>query len=42
MFETLKERYDKGFIRKDQLSKYVSLGCITAKEYKEITGEKFK
>ena len=42
MFETLKERYEKGFIRKDQLTKYVKLGRITDKEYEEIVGEVYE
>ncbi len=39
MFENLKLRYEKNFVRKDQLQRYVSLGKITAEEYKQITGE---
>lgn len=32
MFETLKNKYSKGFIRKNQLEKYVALGVITSEE----------
>lgn len=39
MFVDLKVRYEKNFVRKDQLAKYVGFGKITAEEYKEITGE---
>ncbi|MEA5057146.1 MAG: XkdX family protein [Anaerotignum propionicum] len=39
MFEVLKMRYEKKFVRKDQLQKFVSFGSITAEEYKEITSE---
>ncbi len=38
-YEDLKKRYEKNFVRKDQLQKYVEFGKITAEEYKEITGE---
>ena len=40
MFELLKIRYQKNFVRKDQLLRYVALGKITEKEYQEIVGEK--
>ncbi|AMJ40467.1 XkdX family protein [Anaerotignum propionicum] len=39
MFGILKTRYEKNFVRKDQLQKYVAFGKITAKEYEQITGE---
>jgi uncharacterized XkdX family phage protein len=39
MFENLKLRYSKNFVRKDQLQRYAALGVITAEEYKLITGE---
>jgi uncharacterized XkdX family phage protein len=39
MFETLKTRYEKNFVRKDQLQKYVAYGKLTSEEYTEITGE---
>ena len=40
MFELLKTRYERNFVRKDQLLRYVALGKITEKEYQEIVGEK--
>ena len=39
MFDVLKTRYEKNFVRKDQLEKYAGFGKITAEEYKQITGE---
>ncbi|WMI81610.1 XkdX family protein [Anaerotignum sp. MB30-C6] len=39
MFDSLKARYEKNFVRKDQLAQYVNLMKITATEYKQITGE---
>ncbi len=39
MYDTLKTRYEKNFVRKDQLQKYVEFGKITTEEYQEITGE---
>lgn len=32
-------RYEKKFVRKDQLQMFVGFNKITAEEYKEITGE---
>jgi len=40
MFEILKQRYERNFVRKDQLQRYVTLGKITQKQYCEIVGEK--
>ncbi len=40
MFEILKKRYEKNFVRKDQLQRYVVLGKITQEEYEKIVGEK--
>lgn len=40
MFEILKQRYERNFVRKDQLQRYVALGKITQKQYLEIVGEK--
>ncbi len=42
MFEVLKEKYQKNFVRKDQLLRYVMLGKITQEEYQKIIngGEK--
>ncbi|NCC17217.1 MAG: XkdX family protein [Clostridia bacterium] len=39
MFDGLKTRFEKNFVRKDQLQKYVAFGKITTEEYQEITGE---
>ncbi len=36
MFEILKERYQRNFVRKDQLLRYVALGKITQQEYQQI------
>lgn len=41
LFERLKEWYSKGYVRKDQLVRYVQLGALTKEEYFEITGEEF-
>lgn len=38
MFESIKARYDKGWIRPDQLERYVSLGIITAEQAADIKG----
>ena len=40
MFEILKKKYQKNFVRKDQLLKYVTLGVITKEEYTTIIEEK--
>lgn len=42
MFELLKEKYQKNFVRKDQLLRYVALGKITKEEYEKIVAEKDK
>ena len=36
MFEILKKKYLKHFIRKDQLVRYVQLGVITEAQMQEI------
>jgi len=41
MFENLKNRYDKGWIRIDQLRRYVELSVITPEEFKLICGETY-
>ncbi|KYD02624.1 hypothetical protein B4102_0218 [Heyndrickxia sporothermodurans] len=41
LFESLKERYEKNWCRKDQLKRFVQLGAISEEQYKEITGEEF-
>ena len=38
LFEKYADRYARGGCTKEQLAKLVSLGVITAEEYKEITG----
>lgn len=40
-FETIKERWEQGYIRIDQLKKFVELGVITAEQYKELTGDDY-
>ncbi|WP_139136394.1 XkdX family protein [Oceanobacillus sp. E9] len=42
MFESLKERYEKGWVRRDQLKKYVELTIITEAEYALITNERYE
>jgi uncharacterized XkdX family phage protein len=41
MFENIKNRYDKGWVRIDQLRRYVELGVITVEEFKLICGEDY-
>ncbi len=41
-FAKIKERYDKGYVTKEQLHRYVELGAITPEEYKEICGEDYE
>lgn len=38
MFDSIKARYDRGWIRDDQLQRYVSLGVITQDQADEIAG----
>lgn len=38
MYATLKDRYDKGFCRADQLDRYVALGKLTEQERQDILG----
>ena len=40
-FDTIKARYDKGYVTLDQLHRYVELGAITPAEYEEICGEPY-
>ena len=40
MFKILKQRYERNFVRKDQLQRYVILGKITQQQYLDIVGEK--
>ena len=39
MYKKIKSRYDKGYIRIDQLKRYVELGVITPKQYETICGK---
>jgi len=39
MFELLKMRYERNFVRKDQLQRYVALGKITQQQYEQIVKE---
>lgn len=41
MYKKIKQRYDKGYIRKDQLARYVELRVITEEQYKLICGEDY-
>ena len=40
MYEILKQRYERNFVRKDQVQKYVTLGKITQEQYEQIVKEK--
>ncbi len=40
MYELLKTRYERNFVRKDQLQRYVTLGKITQEQYEQIVKEK--
>lgn len=40
MYEILKQRYQRNFVRKDQLQRYVTLGKITQEQYEQIVKEK--
>ena len=42
MYEILKERYQRNFVRKDQLLRYVALGKITQEQYQNIIEQKEK
>ena len=39
MFERIKERYRKGYVRDDQLQRYVELEVITQEQADEIQAE---
>lgn len=41
MLDNLKMRYEKGYIRIDQLRQYVVLTVITAEQFKKICGEEY-
>ena len=40
MFESIKERYQKGYIRDDQLERYVALDVITKAQADELMAGK--
>lgn len=40
MFESIKNRYELGWIRDDQLERYVELGVITREQAEEILEHK--
>ena len=40
MFERLKQRYERNFVTKNQLLRYMHLGKITKEEYEKIVEEK--
>lgn len=42
MFEKIKKFYNLGLYTDETLKKFVSKGVISAKQYKEITGEAYK
>lgn len=39
MYETIKARYEKGYVTEEQLGRYVALGVLTEEEAAEIRGE---
>lgn len=39
MNNNIQERYEKGYIRDDQLQKYVELGVVSEDEYLDLTGD---
>lgn len=41
MFDKVKRFYDMGLYSRVQVAQFVRKGKLTAKEYKEITGEKY-
>lgn len=36
MYEILKKKYQLGYVRQDQLQRYLSLGKLTEAEYQDI------
>ena len=40
MYEDIKERYGKGYIRDDQLARYVALDVITQEQAQELQAAK--
>ena len=41
MYKKIKSRYDKGYIRIDQLKRYVELEIITQEQYETICGKEY-
>ena len=41
MYKKIKSRYDKGYIRIDQLKRYVELGIITQEQHETICGKEY-
>lgn len=41
MFDNIKARFEKHYIRIDQLRRYVELGVITHEEFEQICGEPY-
>ena len=41
-FETIKHNFEKGLWSKPMVKMAVKKGIITAEQYKEITGERYK
>lgn len=41
MFEMIKTRFEKGFVRLDQLRRYVELGVLTPEQFNQISGEDY-
>ncbi len=40
MYETIKERYQKGYVTDDQLLRYLQLKVITEEQYNDILASK--
>ena len=40
MYENIKTRYEKGYIRDDQLDRYVALSCITQEQAETLKQSK--
>ena len=41
-YEWIKKRYNKGYVRIDQLHEYVEHGAITPEEFEEISGQPYE
>ena len=42
MYKTIKARYNKGYIRLDQLKRYCDLRVITPEQFKDICGKDYE